>query len=36
MDGEEEQINILKHNLRMHKHDICGEQSIYTRAILAN
>ena len=20
----------------MHKHDLCGEQSIYTRAILAN
>ena len=30
------QINILKHILRMHKHDFCGEQSIYTRAILAN
>ena len=30
------QINILKHNLRMHKHDFCGEQSIYTRAILAH
>ena len=30
------QINILKHILRMHKHDICGEQSIYTRTILAN
>ena len=28
-------INILKHILRMHKHDICGEISIYTRAILA-
>ena len=28
------QINILKHILRMHKHDFCGEQSIYTRAIL--
>ena len=30
------QINILKHIWRMHKHDFCGEQSIYTRAILAN
>ena len=30
------QIKILKHILRMHKHDFCGEQSIYTRAILAN
>ena len=30
------QINILKHILRMHKHDFCGEQSTYTRAILAN
>ena len=30
------QINILKQTLRMHKHDFCGEQSIYTRAILAN
>ena len=30
------QINILKHILRMHMHDFCGEQSIYTRAILAN
>ena len=40
MDGEEQltilQINILKHIWRMHKHDFCGEQSIYTRAILAN
>ena len=30
------QIHSLKHILRMHKHDFCGEQSIYTRAILAN
>ena len=30
------QIKILKHILRMHKHDFCGEKSIYTRAILAN
>ena len=30
------QINILKHTSRMHTHDFCGEQSIYTRAILAN
>ena len=43
MDGDEQpylQIQILKHILRMHKHDFCGEQSIYIyarlRAILAN
>ena len=38
MDGRNNhlQINILRHILRMHKHDFCGEQSIYTRAILAN
>ena len=31
------QINILKHILRMHNHDFfCGEQSIYTHAILVN
>ena len=27
------QITILKHIVRMHKHDFCGEQSIYTRTI---
>ena len=38
MDWEEQPftINILKHILRMHKHDFCGDQSIYTRAILSN
>ena len=39
MDGEEQPftlIQILKHILRMNKHDFCGEQSIYTRAILEN
>ena len=38
MDEEEQPFkNIhLKHILRMHKHDFCGEQGIYTRAILAN
>ena len=37
MDGRNNhlQINTLKHILRMHKHDFCGDQSIYTRAILA-
>ena len=30
------QIKNLKHIWRMHKHDFCGEQCIYTRAILAN
>ena len=35
MDGDEQpylQIQILKHILRMHKHDFCGEQSIYIYA----
>ena len=38
MDGEEQPFinKHLKHILRLHKHDFCGEQSIYTRAILAN
>ena len=38
MGGEEQPFtNIhLKHILRMDKHDFCGEQSIYTRAILEN
>ena len=36
MDGEEQQFtnnNFKAYILRMHKHDFCGEQSIYTRAI---
>ena len=32
--GRNNHLQIKKH--RMHKHDFCGEQSIYTRAILAN
>ena len=36
MQGQHLQINILMHILRMHNHYFYGEQSIYTRAILAN
>ena len=39
MDGEEQPFTIKHFKAyfkNAYKHDFCGEQSIYTRAILAN